>query len=44
MTYSNGDGFRGVFTDNKKNGKGTYYNKAKDETLKGTWKMDVKDG
>jgi hypothetical protein len=44
LVYANGDTFVGNFEDNKKNGAGLYYNKAKEETYEGNWVMDVKSG
>lgn len=44
LVYANGDTFEGSFAENKKNGKGIYTNKSKNEIYEGVWNMDVKSG
>jgi len=44
LTYANGDTYEGYYRDNKKDGRGKYISKAKDEISEGIWSMDVKNG
>ena len=42
MYWINGDYFKGNWENDKKNGEGTFYQKAKDKIYKGIWKNNKK--
>jgi hypothetical protein len=44
VVYANGDAYEGYYRDNKKDGKGKYISKSKEEVYVGTWTLDVKNG